>query len=334
MSPEMPFGSILFDSPSDRGERDDPSMFGDLNLDQVFAAVTAGRGEYDLMPFLRTPLRDVREVEYRHQVQRDLENKAVSGAVAEFADRMREMRTHLVQAGKLRARYQKERWFLDATGIYCRAVSALAGALAAIEPGSRGFTALRQYLADYTGSAAFTGLAADIDRVTRLLGDVQYCVNIRGNRVKVTSYEGEADYGADVQKTFAKFAENAAKDYRVEFRDWPDMNHVEEHILNLAARLIPEPFQALDEFCDRHDRYIDKKIRAFDREVQFYRAYQDFTAPMKAAGLEFCYPAVSADAKRTSARGSFDLALAAKLMPRAPAVVRNDFYLDGAERIF
>src|SRR6266567_9406072 len=138
MNRAAPFGSILFDGPADRAEHDDPSMFGDLNLDQVFAAVTSGRDEYDLMPLIRTPLRDVREVEYRHQVQRDLEDTAVSGAVAEFAERMREMRKHLVQAGKLRARYQKERWFLDATDIYCRAVSALAGALAAVEPGSRG----------------------------------------------------------------------------------------------------------------------------------------------------------------------------------------------------
>ena len=44
MNPEARFGSILFDLPLDRGERDDPSMLSDLNLDQVFAAVVAGRG--------------------------------------------------------------------------------------------------------------------------------------------------------------------------------------------------------------------------------------------------------------------------------------------------
>jgi DNA mismatch repair protein MutS len=327
------FGSIVFDRPCDASERDDPSMFGDLNLDQVFAALAAGRAEYDLMPFFRSPLRDVRAVEYRHEIVRDLENKALSAAVTQFADGMREMRKHLAQAGKLRARYQKERWFLDAAGVYCKAVAALARTLAAADLGSRGFTAFRQYLAAYTQSPAFTGLVADVARVTRLLDEVRYCVNIRGNQVKVTRYEGEADYGAEVQQTFAKFAENPVKNYHVAFHDFPDMHHVEERILGFVARLFPDAFQALDEFRARHVRYLDKTIWAFDREVQFYVAYLNFIAPMKAAGLEFCYPAVSAGSKQIKGSGSFDLALAAKLMPRADVVVRNDFYLDGPERI-
>jgi DNA mismatch repair protein MutS len=329
------FESILFDRPSDGGERDDPSMFGDLNLDQVFAALAAGRDEYELMPFFRSPLRDVRAVEYRHEILRDLEDTAVSRGTAQFADGMREMRAHLVQVSKLRNRYQKERWFLDAVSVYCQAVAALADTLAAVELRSRGFIAFRRYLAAYTQSAAFTGLTADLARVTRLLGEVRYCVNIRGNQVKVSRYEGEADYGAEVRQTFAKFAENPVKDdRRVGFHDWPDMHYVEERILGFTARLFPDAFRALDEFRTRHARYLDKTIWTFDREVQFYVAYLNFIAPMKAAGLEFCYPAVSADARQIKASGSFDLALAAKLVPRAGVVVRNDFYLAGPERIF
>jgi len=334
VTPAVPFRSILFEGPSDMGEREDPSMFRDLNLDQVFAAVAAGRDEYDLMPFFSAPLRDAEEVEYRHQVQRDLEDEALSRAVADFALRMREMRKSLAQSGKLHTRYQKEYWFLDAASIYCQAVSALTEVLAAIRPGSRGFTAFGQYLADYSQSAAFTGLVADLGTVTSALGAVRYCVNIKGARVRVTRYEGEADYSAEVQRTFAKFAENAAKDYRIGFRNWPEMDHVEARILDLVARLYPDVFQGLDEFCARHAAYLDDTIRVFDREVQFYVAYLDFTAPVKAAGVDFCYPAVSGRAKQISARSAVDLALAAKLMPRAAAVVRNDFYLTGPERIF
>ena len=88
--------------------------------------------------------------------------------------------------------------------------------------------------------------------MTDALASVRYCINIRGTRVKVTRYEGEEDYGEQVQRTFAKFAQRAVKDYRVGFRNWPDMNHVEERILDLVARLYPDVFGALDEFCVRH----------------------------------------------------------------------------------
>jgi DNA mismatch repair protein MutS len=330
----LQFSSILFDRPGQAAGSPDPSVFTDLNLDQVFAAITRGRDSCDLMPFLQAPLHDVRAVQYRHQILRDMEGEALSGALAGFAGQMREMRKYLALAEKLRYRYQKEEWFLEAADIYRQAVSTLAAALAELSPGSRGFTAFRRYLADYTHSEAFTGLAADIAKVTGALAAVRYCITIKGSRVRVTRYAGEADYSAEVQRTFAKFASGAVRDYRVGFRNLADMDHVEAQILDLVARLYPDEFAALDGFCARHASYLDDTIRVFDREVQFYSAYLDFIAPMKKAGLEFCYPAVSADSKEISARDAFDLALAAKLMPEAPAVVRNDFHLRGPERIF
>ena len=328
------FRGLLFDRPMDVTEGADPSVFADLNLDQVFAAVTAGRDEYDLMPFFGIPLHDLQTVEYRHQILQDMEDQELWRALAEFADRMRDMRKHLEQSAKLRYGYQKESWILDAARIYCRAVSALADALTAINPSSRGFITFREYLAGYATSQAFTGLAADVEKVTDALASVRYCINIKGNRVKVTRYEGEENHGEQVQRTFAKFAQRAVKDYRVGFRNWPDMNHVEARILELVARLYPDVFGALDEFCVRHASYLDETIRVFDREVQFYAAYLAFIAPMRKAGLEFCYPDVSAESKHISVHDCFDLALAAKLGSGAAAVVRNDFYLTRRERIF
>jgi DNA mismatch repair protein MutS len=328
------FTSILFERPADATEQAETSFFADLNLDQVFTAVVAGLDEYDLAPFFRIPLHSERAVAYRHDVLRDLEHEAVSGAVAAFAEQMREMRRHLAQAGKLRYRYQKEHWFLDAASIYCDAMSTLADALAATELHSRGLIAFREYLVAYTRSRTFTDLVADIKRVAGALAAARYCVNVRGGRVRVTRFNDEADYGAEVVQTFAKFARGAVKDYRVAFRSTVDMNHLEERILGLVARLYPDEFGALDDFCVRHAGYLDDTIRLFDREIQFYVAYLKFTAPMKAAGLEFCYPAVSTASKEVSATAAFDLALASKLMPQATEIVRNDFHLTGPERIF
>jgi DNA mismatch repair protein MutS len=330
----VPLISILFAAPVDVGEPPEPPSFSDLNLDQVFTAVAAGREQYDLIPFFRIPLHEAAAVEYRHEVLRDLEREATSKAVGEFAQHMRGVRDKLAQARKLRYRYQKESWFLDAARGYCAAVRALAAGLSEAGPASRGLTAFREYLSGYVGSTAFTGLAAEADDVARALDGVRYCVNIRGNRVTVTQYEDETDFSADVVATFAKFARGEVKDYRGKFRNWPELNHVEEQIADRVARLFPGVFAALDGFCERHAGFADDTVRAFDREVQFYLAYLDFIAPMKAAGLEFCHPRVSADDKETEVEAAFDLALAAKLSPRFAAVVANDFRLSGPERIF
>ena len=334
MSPTVPFGSILFERPGDAGGHGDPSVFADLNLDQIFAAMAGRWAEYDLMPFFGVPLHDVRSVEYRHQILRDMEDEAVSAALAEFADRMRDVRSRLDQSAKLRYQYQKESWFLDAARLYCQAVRALTDALTGIDLRSRGLTAFREYLAAYARSDAFAGLDAEVGTVSSALGSVQYCVNIRGNRVRVTRHEGEPDYGEQVQRTFAKFAQRAAKDYRAGFRAWPEMDHVEAQILDLVARLYPEVFRALDEFCAHHAAFLDATIGVFDREVQFYAAYLTFITPMRKAGLEFCYPDICADSKQVHAQDCFDLALSAKLVSRAATVVRNDFHLAGPERIF
>jgi DNA mismatch repair protein MutS len=106
----------------------------------------------------------------------------------------------------------------------------------------------------------------------------------------VTRYEEEADYSAAVLKTFERFKQGAVKDYRVRHRVWPGMNHVAAQILELVAKLFPEEFTALDEYCRRHASFLDAGIGRADQELQFYLAYLDYIRPLRAAGLGFCYP--------------------------------------------
>ena len=329
----MPVVSILFGRPEAVGDPPEPSFFSDLNLDQVFAEVTADREQYQLAPFFRTPLHASAAVEYRHDVLRDLEDKGTRTAVETFAKRMLDVRDELARARKLRYRYQKEVWYLAAARGYCTAVGEFAAALTREKLRSRGLTAFRDFLADYAASAGFTTLAAEAAEVDKVLDRLAYCVNVKGPRVTVTRYEGEADFSADVVATFAKFARGSVKDYRGQLRNWPEMDHVEEWIADRVARLFPAEFAKLDSFCARHGGFEDDTVTTFDREVQFYLAYLDFIRPMKDAGLEFCYPHVSADDKETEVAGAFDLALAAKLAPRFKDVVSNDLRLSGQERI-
>jgi len=333
------FPSLLFEAtPTARDARqrdEDRSFAPDLNLDQIVAAIAGDREERDLITtVLYHHLRDPGTVRYRQEVFRDLEDPGMFGQVQHFADLMSQVRAHLRQLEKMRYRYQREGWLLDAAAIYCDAVRSLAGHLASGPISSRGLEAFRDYLASYVASDLFTALVSDTQSVREALGGIRYCSRIRGGRVDVSRYQGEADYSAVVLKTFERFQQGAVKDYRVGYRTWPGMNHVAAQILELVARLFPEEFTALDEYARKHAGFLDEGIRHADQELHFYLAYAGYIRPLRAAGLHFCYPEVSASSKDVLAVGTFDLALAAKLVPERKPVVTNDFRLQGRERVF
>jgi len=325
-------------APSARGagEQDaDRSFAPDLNLDQIVAAVAGDREERDLITeVLFGHLHDAGAVRYRQEVFQDLDNPALFDGVQRFAGLMGEVRAHLRQLAKMEYRYYREGWLLDAAAIYCDAVQSLAEHLASAQISSRALLAFREYLASYVTSAGFTALASDTRNRKDALGQIRYCTRIRGGRVDVSRYQEEADYSATVLKTFERFKQGAVNDYRIRYRTRPGMNHVAAQILELVARLFPEEFTALDEYCRQHAAFLDEGIRHADQELQFYLAYLDHIRPLRAAGLPFCYPEISASSKEVSAADTFDLALAHKLVAGRKPVVTNDFCLAGPERIF
>ncbi|HML20962.1 MAG TPA: hypothetical protein PKD09_04895 [Aggregatilinea sp.] len=333
----MVFHSILFSGAEDGaqpGMLEAPDFFVDLNLDQVVETITAAKREYNLKPFFYTSLNDIDAILYRQEVMRDLENKSLYEYINLFARGMRAMRDHLAQADKLHYTRQKQRWFLDAVEIYCDTVDSLVHDLTLMDLKSRGFLAFREYLATYTRSSRFISLRAATKKLKAELAAVKYCLFIRSNQVQVRRYGSETDYSAEVEETFEKFKQGAVEDYRAEFPTGPDMNHVEAGILDLVARLYPDTFTAIDDYCTRNSDYLDGTIGAFDREIQFYVAYLDFIARLKRTGLKFCYPQVSDTDKEIYDYEGFDIALAHKLVTEKSSVVCNDLYLKGSERIF
>jgi DNA mismatch repair protein MutS len=332
-----PFSSLLFREAtraSSAGSRRDRPFVSDLHLDQIVDAITRDREEPDLLAGLfYQQVRDESTLKYRHEIFRDLQDAGPFGHVTRFAASMRKVRQRLGQLDKMRSAYQQQGWFLDAAAIYCDAVRALASDLASAPMRSRGMLAFRDYLAGYLESAAFTELASDTARCKAELAQIVYLVRLKGLRVEVSRYDGEPDYSAEIAETFERFQQGAVKDYRVQYRMWPGMNHVGEQIVELVARLFSDEFAVLGEYCRRHAGFSDGTIRQFARELQFYLAYLDYIGPMQSAGLSFCFPELTASSKDIFAADTFDLALAAKLAAESTPVVSNEFHLSGAERV-
>jgi DNA mismatch repair protein MutS len=327
--------SILFDKVEDRTNdvTTPPAYFADLNCDQIVDAITSGKDEYNLKPFFFNCLQRVDAIEYRHAVMRDLENPSLFEHVTMFAQKMRDMRQYLARVDKLYYKEQKEAWFLDAIENYCETIKSFADMLSHETLRSNGFIGLRDYLARYVNSFRFLSLWSETRKLKADLSAVKYSVLIKGDKFTVRKYESEADYSAEVEETFKKFAQGAGKDYRLKFKETEEMNHIEAKILEFVAKLHPDVFLALEDYCSRNANYLDKTISTFDREIQFYISYLDYIAPLKRAGLPFCYPRISRDKEGIRSVDAFDLALARKLVAENSSVVGNDFFLRGQERV-
>lgn len=319
---------------TEAAESHDRTFASDLNLDQILGSIVKGQEEQDLITALfHQGLRDPDTVHYRHEVFKDLEDPDLFKHVQQFSERMRQVRSHLSQVEKMEVHHQRQGWFLDAAALYCEAVSSLHDALEVGTLGSRGLLAFREFLTEYMASPAFTTLVDDTRDCRKVLEDIRYCIRIRGRRVDVSRYEGEGDYSSEVLATFERFKQGGVKDYRAVYRTWPAMNYVGSQILELVARLFSKEFSALDEYCRQHGYFLDETVRRFERGLQFYLTYMDYIAPLRTAGLIFCYPEVTTSAKDIWAIDTFDLALAKKLTAQRIPVVFNEFHLAGDERI-
>jgi DNA mismatch repair protein MutS len=332
----MTFRSILFQKSTDRAPDEQvaaPDFFVDLNLDQIIAAITTGKEEYNLAPFFRMPLHDIDSVAFRHEVMQDLEDAGLFANIKAFAQSMRAVREYLAETKKRYYPHQKERWFLDAVNLYGDAVTRLASDLLAGTLRSRGLQMFKGYVIQYVASRRFASLVEQTRQLKAELSALRYAVLTRGPRVEVLHYKDEPDYSAEVGVIFERFQQGAVNRHSSNFSDSPEMNHVEGQILDLVSQLYHDIFSKLASYCAVNKDFLNTTIVSFDREVQFYLAYLEYVAGLKTAGLRFCYPHISEAATNVYAYQAFDLALAGKLIGVHVTPVTNDFYLDGSERI-
>ena len=328
------FPSVLFGREETPQHTAIPDFFGDLNLDQVVDAVTAGASEYDLRPFFQSPLASVDAIFFRHEVFRDLSNAKLFADVERFAASMRDVRVHTSLSEKLYYKLHKEGWFVRAIEIYCAAVQQFADDLACAPLASRGLVSLRDHLSSYVDSAGFKSLRDEGKRITEELSQLTYSVLVNDDSFTVRPFHNEAEYSAEVESTFEKFKQGAVASYLARYSNAPqDMNSIEAKVLEFVARLYPERFERLADYCKRQLHFVDGSIAVFDREIQFYISYLKLTTKLGRAGLPFCLSEMSNHSKDIHCRDGFDIALALKLVSEGKSVVCNDFDMSGRERV-
>ncbi|WP_433598132.1 MutS-related protein [Nocardia sp. CA-135953] len=301
----------------------------DLNMDQIFVLTGATKHE----AAHRRPLRDLELVHYRQQVFIDLRDDAVRAVFEVFVAGMNSVRKHRERWQKLRNPQQRDRCQLDAEMLYCRTVLDLHTALGELPLSANGFQEWRRWLADHVDGTDFRALMADGARVRAGLDSVRYTVRVAGRQLVIDRFDDQPDYSDVIAAAFARFAVDDNLDRQRFTEPWPDMNEVEEQVIALVAEQHPKVFGQLEAHARRHQNFIDPVIDRFQIELQFYLDYLWLVRHLDEHGLPFCIPEVTTGFRGMYAEDAYDAALAPQLIREQTPLVRNDFRLDGAERV-
>jgi DNA mismatch repair ATPase MutS len=328
--------SLLFEKANDARRLESfsmPEFFIDLNLDQAVDAISKGRPEYALSSIYYRPLQSVEEIAYRQEVFRDIDTLGLFEPLNTFSEGMRSTRRSLSSLDKVYSTYHRKGWFLEAALDYLNAVGRLVRCLEAAGVESRAFRAFKAFLLRYSASKDFATFSAEATGIKRDLAEIHYSAVIKNLSVKVRRFDGEADYGADIDGTFRRFSQGSGKSYFAKYPDSSGLDHVQGQILECVAKLYPDLFARLVRFCASRSSFIDETIDVCEQEINFYLSWLDYIGALRKAGLDFCLPTLSASDKAIDARGVFDVALAKKVVFTTSPIVTNDFSIHGPERI-
>lgn len=182
------------------------SYFTDLNLDQVVDAIAKTRPTYALEKVYYRSLKEADEIVYRQEVFRDLEEPGLLKALIVFSDCMRSMSRSLESLEKIYSIWHCKGWFLKAArGYRDAAVDVLVHYLEGSNLESRALRTFKGYLFHYLGTDDFKSFSKEIDDLSRDFSEIQYCVTIKDLTVRVRKYDGEIDYGTDIDETIDTF---------------------------------------------------------------------------------------------------------------------------------
>ncbi|MFJ4654281.1 hypothetical protein ACIP5Y_23685 [Nocardia sp. NPDC088792] len=310
-----------------------PALISDLNLDRIFAEITASDSSETVDRLLRAPLLHSEDVEYRREVFADLSSPTLRAQLEAFSQSITSIRRHLLELATVSHSTLRCRLRLDVLHSYCQTVLSLHQGLNGIVLESRGLASWRDYLNAYVTRAAFTGLVSGCEAALADFGEIRYSMRFDDHRIVVVKASGAPDYAATVEGLFQPFTHGWAPAAQDSVPWSASVHPVEELVLDELVRLFPLPFHRMMEHSNSYSDFMDPVIDRVGSELQFYFSYLRLVDKLSAHGMEFCLPEVTDSFDGIRVHGAYDLALALKCIGQGEVPVTNDYHLAGNERI-
>ncbi|MGV8979145.1 MAG: MutS-related protein [Cellulomonas sp.] len=318
----------------------DDDALHDLALDQLVARVVSTLGS-ELGTVLTVPLTDVAAVCRRQDVFKALDVTSTRSLVSSFSAAVESYDASHATADTTYNAVEADLWRLHAAVTYLDALASFATdlpeALSRAGTTSEALTALANLSAARVDQGSFRDVRARAAELTSAVRGVTVSLWLRGATATVGRFDDEPDDVVAVKEVFARFDDHGTPAHRVEAprprTSGRQMDEVQAQILTMTARLHPEVFDDVHAFAAESSRVVDQFALRFVRDARLFLTWLDVLAPLRAAGLDVCYPVVSASGGRIDAEGVYDLVLAPGLLDDHQQVVPNDLHLEESERL-
>jgi DNA mismatch repair ATPase MutS len=306
----------------------EPDCFEDLNLNQIVDDIILNKEEYNLAPFFYLKLSKIEDINYRINIMKELDNEKLYEIIYDFSANMKKYREYIEYSKNLHYDYQRKKWHLDLAKFYCDIVLKLFEDIKKIDLNSKGFKDFNVFLDEYINSINFKEFLKNTMELNDKFDNIKYNLKIYNGKIEVNFKDSDEDYCKSLESCFDKI--NKKKfDFKMGVFNDIKISPVEDMIIKLIKNEYKDVYDELVNYCENYIQFENEKIINFDREIQFYMSYTEFSKRLKNRGYKLSYPEFTND-KTLDINNMYDLALALK----TDSVVGNDLNLNEKENIF
>lgn len=323
--------SLLYEDRVQFIEYAEDTLFSDLHLDEIIAAVTVDLPGYDLGSIYRQkPLR-VDDVLFRQAIVRDFYSSQLTDILDRFIQGLNLAKRYLNYCDHSAGCQQAAKWHLDSARIYCDSVECLATSLTdcCCQDYSLGVRRFAAWLEDYAGSPDFERLHTRVSTLGESMNSCRFALEVDiGNQIVAIDLDTDRmSYMDDLTVDFARYDLRDLRRETVAFAD-AQMNVLENQIWSVLGEDYPSMFAQLTQFRQDYPSFIEPHLLEFEREYMFYHSFLIFSRRLVNKGLPFSVPSLQ-EAQMICIHDGFDIALALKIDPSD--LVLNDLIISADE---
>ena len=310
-------------------------FYDDLNLTQWIEEINAQLGVYDLREYFRQMPDGKKEIEYRQDVFREIDEE-MEMRLTNFVNLIRRAQENEAYINsetgeQITDELSKAHWKLEVAVMYFTAVDELIAFLENRDCSARGWQQFLEVCKAEMEKLEVKAYHNAALSTSEELGKLRYSLRLEGDHIAILPTVVEDDYVKDLCEKYPQMIQHPGKMGNL-LPGGKAGTPLEQRIFKYLQKKFPKPFEKLEEFGKSKPHIYQPEIMQFHKEICVYLSILKFQHHMEYFHYDFCMPSFSDTTFEVT--GGYDLALALKNQKEGKETIANDYYYRGKERFF